>query len=132
MADDTKPFHEIKGLFAAAHEKPELLEEAPDIVMYRFYENEMAIPVIIGFCRADETDFESEDNLIPLVAQRLTRDESGEWCWEATNPSFMLSTLNYGDPTDMAKFKENVRLFLERRSGAVMGPPPPPDIDDNQ
>ncbi len=121
MPTDTQ-FHEIRGLFAAAHESPEELEGAPPISYYKFYELEMAIPIVVGFIRdenADPADLFDEEGHVPVVAQRLARNEQdGEWEWRITTPETMLKTLEFGDAVDLAKFRDSVRLFLERREQA--------------
>lgn len=118
----TTKFHEIRGLFAAAQESPEELGGAPPISYYKFYELEMAIPVVIGFIRdenADPDDKFDEEGHFPVVAQRLTRNpKDGEWEWTITSPETMLKTLEFGDAVDLAKFRSSVQVFLERRERA--------------
>ena len=118
MARDIQ-FQEIQGLFAAANEVPEELEGAPPITYYKFYELDSAIPIVIGYTQNLDVkieDCKGEDGLIPVVAQRLTRDkETGEWQWATTSHDTLIKTLEFGDAVNVSDFRDSVQTFIERR-----------------
>lgn len=102
----------IKGLFQEAHGEA---NETPDIAYHKRFEIDSAVPVVVAYgkkCQEEES---------PLFAQRLSRQQNGEWRWIIDN-SKLIEALDFGDEVDEDRFNETVTLFIERRDAPEQKP----------